>query len=71
MRVFYSLAIFSGLLLNISICAEGKVFKGPFRAEAMAFYIVHKGGPLKITVDVFADKGKELVLLPIGESLNL
>ncbi len=36
--------------------AAAKNLPGAFKAEAMAFYVVHKGGPLKIAVGVTASK---------------
>lgn len=50
-------SFFQGLFLALSlvlasVSAQGKIFKGPFRAEALAFYIVHEGGPISVEVEV-------------------
>ena len=42
------------LLANLSAASD--LFKGPFKAEALAFYFVHKGGPLKIELKADAEK---------------
>ena len=47
--------ILSMLLMLCIGCACGANLKPPFRAEAMAFYFVHDGGPLKLELKVAAD----------------
>jgi len=43
--------IFALLLISAAFCLSGaKPFEGPWTAEGTVFYLVHKGGPLKIDV---------------------
>ena len=43
-----------GLFANLSAAPD--LFRGPFQAEALAFYFVHKGGPLEISLKIGAKK---------------
>ena len=43
------------LLMLCVWCVCGANLKPPFRAEAMAFYFVHDGGPLKLELKVATD----------------
>ena len=45
------------ILISGFVCASGATFTPPFRAEAMAFYFVHDGGPLQLCLKVRPDSG--------------
>ena len=45
------------ILISGFVCASGAAFTPPFRAEAMAFYFVHDGGPLQLCLKVRPDSG--------------
>lgn len=47
------------LLMLCVWCVCGANLKPPFRAEAMAFYFVHDGGPLKLELKVATDVGNK------------
>ena len=45
------------ILMSGFVCVSGANFTPPFRAEAMAFYFVHDGGPLQLCLKVKPDSG--------------
>lgn len=53
------ISFFFVLLENYAQSTEKIRFTGPFRAEALAFFFIHDGGPLKIGVDATPDENKE------------
>lgn len=46
------------LCLVVNSVAATDNFRGPFKAEAIAFYFIHDGGPLKIRVNFSSDRRK-------------
>ena len=52
-KTLISLLIIVSLSATLSAAAD--LFKGPFKAEALAFYFVHEGGPLAIVLDVLPE----------------
>lgn len=48
------LLLAAGIWMGMAAAAEN--FKGPFRAESLAFYFVHKGGALEIVLEAQAQK---------------
>ena len=53
-KTLISLLIIVSLSATLSAAAD--LFKGPFKAEALAFYFVHNGGPLELSLNVKAEK---------------
>ena len=49
------------LAMLIGFCAEAAL-KGPYRAQGLAFYFVHNGGPLKIGANLNSAKNGAVVV---------
>ena len=54
-------------ILLLTLCLPGAArlsaapFQGPFRAEALAFYFVHDGGPLQLQAKIIGDQAAAVV----------